>query len=104
MTATPFPYPIGINNLMDLISYTNSLVSGTLGIGLLIIIGMVSFLSTKTYSYEKAMGFSGFLVLLSSIILRFANLINDATLIVCIALFVGSLILLFREREIETGG
>jgi len=101
--ATPYAYPSNITGIMDLFHYVDYLVSGFLGVAILIIIGMVSFLSTKIYSYEKALGFSSFLILLTAILLRFMDLINNGVLIFCIILFFGAVIALYREREIERG-
>jgi len=71
---------------------------------MLIIIGFVSFLATKAYSFERALGFSAFLTLVSALFLRFLELINDAILLIVIVIFIGSVILLMRERGVEEFG
>ena len=99
--ALPFAEPTTIINFKDFLVYTNYLVNGMLGVGILLFIGAVAYLTNKSYSYERAIGFSAFLTLISAILLRFLSLINDTVMFVCIALFVGSLIILFKERESE---
>jgi len=71
---------------------------------MLIIIGFVSFLATKAYSFERALGFSAFLTLVSALFLRFLELINDAILLIVVVIFIGSVILLMRERGVEEFG
>ena len=107
--AAPFPYPSNdIEGVVTFIQYVNSLTviggTGFLGAGMLIIIGFVSFLATKAYSFERALGFSAFLTLISAIFLRFLDLINDAILFLVVVIFIGSVILLVRERNVEEFG
>lgn len=104
-----FPYPDeNVSGIMEFLQYVNSLTDtgagGLLGIGILIIVGFVSFLSAKAFGSDKALGFSAFLILIVSILLRFMNLINDATLFICIVIFVGGFIYLIRERRVEEVG
>jgi len=107
--AVPFPYPDNnITGIVTFLQHVNSMtvVGGTsfLGVGILIIIGFVSFLSTKAYSSDKALGFAGFLTLISAILLRFMELINDSVLIITVIIFIASVIFLMRERGIEEFG
>jgi len=103
--ASPFEYPSNITGLVDFFNYVNTLTTigetGFLGVAILVVIGLVAFLSTKHYSFERAFGFSGFLLVISAIFLRFLNLINDWILAFSIFLFVGALITLIRERSVE---
>jgi len=100
----PFEYPASernITSLVQLMSYTNELVDGWLGAIILLVIGMVAFLSTKSYSYERAFGFSAFLVVICAILLRFMDLINDAVLLVSIVALIGAILILMKERSVE---
>jgi len=107
-----FLYPgENITGIIPFLKYVNSLTAidavgntGLLGVGMLIIIGFVSFLATKAFSFERALGFSAFLTLISAIFLRFLSLISDAILFLVIVLFIGSVILLMRERNVEEFG
>ncbi|MBA7490713.1 hypothetical protein ES702_01256 [subsurface metagenome] len=103
--AAPFDYPNNsIQGIVSFMQYTNGLVGGLLGPGMLIMIGFVAFFSTKHYSTDRAMGFATFLTLISAIFLRFLELINDAILFLVIVIFIGSLIFLIRERGTEEAG
>jgi len=104
--AVPFAYPSNnMTGIVTFLQYVNTLTeiggTGFLGAGMLIIIGFVSFLATKAYSFERALGFSAFLTLISAIFLRFLNLINDVILFLIIVIFIVALVLLIRERNVE---
>lgn len=103
-----FEYPSNITSMVKFLEYINTLTEvrgvGFLGVGMLIIIGFVSFLATKAYSFERALGFSTFLTLISAILLRFMNLINDAILFFVSVIFIISIIMLMRERNVEEFG
>lgn len=104
-----FTDPSGnMTSLVEFIQYTNSLVSigetGLIGVAILIIVGFVSFLASKSYTFERASGYASFLTLITAIFLRFLELINDAVLFLVIVIFIGSLALLVRERSVEESG
>jgi len=97
-----FEYPTeNITGLIGFIQYTNTFVNGLLGVGILVIVGMVAFLTTKAYSWERALGFSGFIVLISAILLRIIGLITNAVLVICVIGFALIGIALLRERNVE---
>lgn len=94
--------------LVGLLQYANDMTkgdgeTGIFGIAILIVVAFVTFLSTKGYSYDRALGFTGFLCLIVAILLRFLNLINDAVMIITLVLFVGVIIVLMFERNREVG-
>jgi len=98
----PFNYPN--NSLFGIISFlqdTNAMCEGLLGVAILIIVGFVAFVSTKSYTFERAFGFAGFLTLIIAVFLRFLSLINDAILFLVVVIFIGSVIALMRERNVE---
>lgn len=101
--AVPFPYPSNMTSVVGLMGFTNTLVNGNLGIGILLAVGVVSFLVSKAFSTEKALAFSMFLTLLSAILFRFMNLINDIVLYFVVIGFVGVVIWLYVSRNQETG-
>jgi len=88
-----------MTSIVDLIDYVNNITGGIglFGIGMLIIIFFVSFLSTKAYTFSRAFGFASFLTMISGIFLRFLGLINDAVFFITVVLFVISLIFLIGE-------
>ena len=77
--------------------------TGLLGIAILIVVGFVTFLSTKGYSADRSLGYTGFLCLIVAILLRFLNLINDAIMVIVLVGFIGVLIFLMSERNKEIG-
>jgi len=97
-----------ITGLVELMRYTNTLTAGDgetgiFGIAILIIVGFVAFLSIKGYSADRAMGYTGFLLLIVAMLLRFLELINDTAMIIVLVMFIGILIYLTTERNREIG-
>jgi hypothetical protein len=108
--SNPFPdVPNNITGISDLINHasnlvnTNSPISGFFGIGILIVIAVVSFISAKTFSSEKAFAFSGFLTVISAIILRFMGLISDGIMYVAVIAFTSIVIWLWASRQQDIG-
>jgi len=97
--AVPFPYPENINNFMDLIRHVSTITNNFFGVAILLAIGVVSFIATKEYTFEKSLGYSAFFVFLSALLLRFMQLISYETFYFCVAIFVGVAIFLFVKRE-----
>lgn len=94
-----FSYPNNnITGVVDFIKYVNNeFTGGFLGVAWLVIIFGVGFLSTSRYGSTKAMGFAAFLTMVSAILLRFMQMINDVVLFVTVTGFIGILILLVIE-------
>lgn len=101
----PFRYPDNnITGIVELMQYANELVEGTFGVAFLIIIGFISFISTKRYGTEESFGYSTFITMISAILLRFLDMVNDYILLLVIALFIISVIGLMRKRNVENFG
>lgn len=100
--SQPFPMPENMTSVLDLFSHANVLTDGFLGTGILIVVAIIAFITTKAFSTDKALGFAGFLSLLVAILLRFMSLINDTVLYITIIAFVGVLIWIYSMREQET--
>ena len=97
-----------ITGLISLLEYTNTLTkgdgeTGIFGIAILVIVGFVTFLSTKGYSADRSLGYTSFLLLIVAIFLRFLSLITDAVMVIVLVIFVGALIFLMAERNREIG-
>ena len=100
--SVPFPYPPeNMTSVFDLMSHANTLTDGFLGTGILIVVAVISFIATKMFSTDKALGFAGFLSLMVAILLRFMNLINDMVLYITIVLVAGVFIWIYSMREQE---
>jgi len=103
----PFDYPPdNLTGIVSFFNYVNSLVRGLLGVAILVIVGFVAFFSTKGsgYSTDRSLGFASFITMLSAVFLRFLSLINDGILLLVIVIFIGSVIYLIRERNVENFG
>ena len=97
-----------ITGLLALFEYANEMTkgdgeTGILGIAILIVVGFVTFLSTKGYSADRSLGYTGFLCLIVAILLRFLNLITDTIMVIVLVGFVGVIIFLMSERNKEIG-
>ena len=106
MVDLNFPYPDFNNGLFGFVAfmqYVNILCNGWLGAGMLVIIGFVAFFTTKDYTVDRALGYASTITLISAIFLRFINLIDDGKLLLVIVIFIGSLIYLIRQRNVEMG-
>lgn len=100
--AVPFPYPSeNMSGIFDLFVHANTLTGGFLGIGILIVIAVISFISTKAFSTDKSFAFSMFFTLLIAIFLRFMDLITNNVLYICIVLFLISAIWIYLSRNQE---
>jgi hypothetical protein len=95
----PFDYPENMTGIMSLVEHANHLVGDMLGYGLLVVIGMVSFLSTKNYTWERSLSFSMFLVFISAIFLRMIDLLDNTAMIIITLLAAVAGIFLLKERS-----
>jgi len=102
--ANPFPYP-GDNwtSVLDMFSYANDITEGSIGVGILVFIGFISFLiAPKRGNMAGAISFTGFILLIVSIILRLLQLINDTIFYIVVIIFIGSLVYLSIRKESES--
>lgn len=68
------------------------------GIGFLLTIGVVSFMASKDYSYDRAMGVSGFISVVSGFILLKLGWISGGVFMLAIIWFVLGLYFLIKDR------
>lgn len=108
--SQPFPnVPDNVTGVVDLIRHasvlvdTNAPIQGLFGLGILIVIGIVAFITSKTFATDKALAFSGFLTLLSAILLRFMGLISDGIMYAFVIIFTAIVIFLWKSRQEELG-
>jgi len=88
--AVPFEYPSeNISGMFGLVQHVNNITSGTFGIVLLLIVFVLSFITTRSVSPSRSIGFSVFITFLSAILIRYMGLINDGILYIAIVLLVG---------------
>ena len=96
--AFDYPNTTTVTDVPEFIEYANYLSDGYVGIMILIVVGFVAYFTTKTFAYDKSLGFAGFITLIVAIFLRLLNWINDSILQIVIILFVGVVIMLMWAR------
>ena len=108
--AAPFPnVPENVSGIVDLLRHAANLIDvsspiqGLFGLGILIVIAVVAFITAKAFSSEKAFAFSGFLTLLSAILLRFMGFISDGIMYGVVIAFTAIVIWLWSSRQQEVG-
>jgi len=98
--TTPLP-PENMSGMMDLVSYSNVLVEGLFGTGILIVLAVISMIATKNFSTEKSFAFTSFLCFLVALLFRFMNIINDGVFYIVVLFLAGSIVWLVINREQE---
>ena len=102
MSVVPYPGE-NVTGIVELIQYVNEITNvggiGFFGVGILIMVGFVSFLASKSYPFAPAFGFSAFLTMITAIFLRFMDLINDSVLFIIVVLFVIALVMLLTGER-----
>ncbi len=69
-----------------------------MGIGFILVIAMVSFAGSKAFSYDRAMGVSGFLTLIAGFIILRLGWISTGVFTLVVIWFVIGLYYLVKER------
>ncbi len=101
--AVPFGYPTNITDFTGIINYSNTISEGFLGVGILLMTFVITFVLGKNYSTDKALGFSGFITFLIGLLLRASGLINNTTMNILIFMIVGIIVyvwFLSKKEEI----
>lgn len=97
-----FDFTVTDNSLVGLLQKINSFTDvgfgGVLGILIMMIVGGSLFLMMRTYGNERAFPVALLVASLLSLLLRLLNLIGDTVFWVCIALFIISVLLLYKEQ------
>ena len=94
-----FQNPTNVTGIYGLFQHANNLTGGILGLIFCVMIFLISFISTKQYTWQRSMAFSSFLTFIVAMLLRFMSMINDAIFFGVIALLVISMILLWWDKE-----
>jgi len=74
---------------------------GILGIGLLLVVGLVSFLTFKGFRYEKAMITSAMITWIISLLILKMGWINNTVFVICCIYVVVALYYLYKESSAE---
>jgi len=93
--------PDNMTGFVEFLQYTNYLTGNLIGLGILLVIYIVSFIATKAYPSDRSIIFSAFFGTIVAILLRFLDLIGDVLLTVSILILAGALWYLYNERGSE---
>ncbi len=101
MTVLPYPYPSGTNmtGIVSIMNYVNVVTKGYFGFGVLIAISLITFLTTMTYSYQKALGVSSFVTFLVALLFMSLNLINGLVFFGSVVFLLMGLMSLYGENN-----
>lgn len=94
--AAPYPNP-NVTGYVELLQYTNTVTNNLFGLGLLLMIFIVSFLSLKIYTTERAFATASFITAMSSYFLAILGLIATIIVVVPTIMALISIIILIKE-------
>jgi len=69
-----------------------------MGLGFILVIGAVSFIASKEFSYDRALGVSGFITLVSGFIILRLGWISNQIFVLIVIYFIIGLYYLIKER------
>jgi hypothetical protein len=88
-----------VGSFIDSVATRLDLGAGSmLGIGFILMIGVVSFIASKEFSYDRALGVSGFITLISGFIILRLGWISNQIFVLVIIYFIIGLYYLIKER------
>ena len=101
--ALPFAYPSGnVTSITNLLPYLNSVTTGYFGVGILLCVFLITFVTGKSFSAEKALSFSGFLTMIVAVLLRMMSLITDGVLTFVVIMFCAITLWMWMQRQQES--
>ena len=101
--AVLYPYPDNMTNITGLFYYADIGTGGLLGLGLLVIVGVTTFLASyaKGNDWGDCFAFASFLSFLVALGLRWLQLINDVVFFTTAIIVVASIVVLLVKRGKE---
>ena len=69
-----------------------------LGIGFILVIGVISFIASKEFSYDRALGVSGFITMIAGFIILRLGWISNQIFILVVIYFIIGIYYLIKER------
>lgn len=92
-------YPTNVTSSLDLLTWTDTTVSGWFGAGVLMAFWMVMFLVTKKTDTKKAFATTSFMTALIAVPMRVLELINDTHVIIAIVMAAAGLLWLIWDKN-----
>jgi len=94
-----YAYPIEVNKFSDLFVWANTVTDGLFGIGLLLLLFLIIFISTIQFESKKAFAISSWLTWLFCSLFWALGVVSGREFFIC-ATFVGiSVVWLFLSKE-----
>ena len=90
-----------MSGAVGFLQYIDYLTGGILGLGLLVTVAIVAFISTKSFPFDRSFAYSMFFTSIVAIFLFFLGLIGGAVLTFVIIMLAISMVVLWRERDVE---
>jgi len=88
-----------VGGFIDSVSKNLDLGAGSmLGIGFILVIGVISFIASKEFSYDRALGVSGFITLIAGFIILRLGWISNQIFILVVIYFIIGIYYLVKER------
>jgi len=94
-----YPYPENITKFSDLMVWSNSVVDGWFGIGTLLLLFAVVFISTIQFGAKKAFAISSWVSFLLGIMYFAIGVITGREMVFLIAMIGLSVVWLFMSKE-----
>ena len=94
-----FSWPSNVTSLVDLIYHVNDITNSYFGIVMLLVVFIISYISAKAASSEKALMYSAFLTFITALFLTFAELLTSTALYISIIILVGVIVYAFFLRQ-----
>lgn len=95
----PNPSEQNITTLFDLVKYANNVTNNYLGIGIVILTFIISFISMKVWPTAKAFAASMFITAILTVFLRILGLVGDWIMIIVLLGLCGSIIALYLSEN-----
>jgi hypothetical protein len=85
--------------IVGFLQYINSITQGALGLIIVVMVGLVSFLASKSGDSSDSFVYSTFFMMIVAVLLRFLSLINNYVLGAVLALFIVAMWMLFTKER-----
>jgi len=102
MTFVKFTEPQNLTNFYTMLKYGNEVTNNWLGTLIVVTVGLITFISLKNYSTEKAFAAMTFVILIVAVLLRPLDLITDFVFYIVIVVVALSIVSLLIKRKVST--
>lgn len=94
----PLTNPENLTNTVQLLQWMNTVSDQRLGVAMLIVFGLTTFLTLKTYESEKAFAAASFVIGLLSCFFAFIGIVSMSITLLCVVFAaIGLFMLVWRD-------